>query len=195
MLIEKINNNLKQEISGPLVLKPDIYTDQRGYFFETWNQRIFNEVFKLNILFVQDNQSYSNYGTLRGLHFQLNPMAQGKLVRVTSGEVCDVLVDLRKNSETFGSWAKVILNSKNKKQIWIPQGFAHGFMTLSEEAIVEYKVTNYWSKKHERTLIWNDKTLSIEWPDLNKINKSPHLSIKDTNGKTFESIFNSKEFF
>ena len=176
MLIEKINNNLKQEISGPLVLKPDIHTDQRGYFFETWNQRIFNEAFKLNILFVQDNQSYSNYGTLRGLHFQLNPMAQGKLVRVTSGEVCDVLVDLRKNSETFGSWAKVILNSKNKKQIWIPQGFAHGFMTLSEEAIVEYKVTNYWSKKHERTLIWNDKTLSIEWPDLNKIDKSPHLS-------------------
>ena len=195
MKVKILRNKENQIINGALEIKPTIFNDDRGYFYETWNAKDFENKINSKTSFVQDNQSFSERGTLRGLHYQLNPMAQGKLVRVTKGSIFDVIVDLRKNSRTFKSWTSLILNCKDKNQIWIPKGFAHGFLTLSIGAIVEYKVTNYWSKKHERTLIWNDKTLSIEWPDLNKINKSPHLSIKDTNGKTFESIFNSKEFF
>ena len=160
-------------------IKPKIFNDDRGYFYETWNAKDFEANINSETSFVQDNQSFSERGTLRGLHYQLNPMAQGKLVRVTKGIVFDVIVDLRKNSRTFKSWTSLILNCKDKNQIWIPKGFAHGFLTLSIGAIVEYKVTNYWEKSLERTILWNDSSISIEWPKIDNNFVNPNLSSKD----------------
>ena len=121
----------------------------RGYLYETWNHKLSDEILKSDINFVQDTQSFSTRNTLRGLHYQINPEAQGKFVRATTGEIFDVIVDLRKDSNTFSKWVGVTLNSNNKKQLWIPAGFAHGFLTLSSEAIVEYKVTSFWNKDYE----------------------------------------------
>ena len=195
MHTKELRNQENQVISGPIVIYPNIYTDERGFFYETWNEREFNKLFNSAIYFVQDNQSFSKKGTLRGLHYQLNPMGQGKLVRVSNGEVFDVIVDLRKNSKTFSSWAGVILNSQNKTQLWIPSGFAHGFLTLSETALLDYKVTNFWSHELERTLLWNDRTISINWPNLSLNFLQPTLSSKDANGLTFQNIIDKGETF
>lgn len=176
------------KIEGLYLLKPNLYQDDRGYFYESWNQRDFQKKISKKVNFVQDNHSQSQKGTLRGLHFQLNPFAQGKLVRCTKGEIYDVAVDLRKNSKSYGEWTFVYLNEQNKYQFWIPEGFAHGFLTLSERAEVLYKTNNYWSKESDKTLIWNDEDLNIDWP-LEKINLiEPLLSEKDKYGLSFHDI-------
>ncbi len=195
MIVNKLRNKENQIINGPIEIKPKIFNDERGYFFEVFNSKDFKKHVDSDIYFVQDNQSFSEKGTLRGLHYQLNPMAQGKLVRVTKGEIFDVIVDIRKNSKTFKSWASLILNCQEKNQIWIPKGFAHGFLTLSEEAIVEYKVTNFWEKDLERTIIWNDSSISIEWPRLSNNLVEPNLSSKDMNGLKLKSIIKKGEVF
>lgn len=195
MKLNKLKNKDNQIINGPLEIKPKIFNDDRGYFYETWNAKEFKKYINTNNTFVQDNQSFSQRGTLRGLHYQLNPMAQGKLVRVTKGIVFDVIVDLRQNSKTFKSWTSLILNCQDKNQIWIPKGFAHGFLTLSEEAILEYKVTDFWEKDLERTILWNDPSISIEWPILNNKLLEPNLSLKDINGLSLQSVIKKGEVF
>ena len=195
MKVKKLRNKENEIINGPLEIKPRIFNDHRGYFYETWNAKDFQNKINSDTSFVQDNQSFSEKGTLRGLHYQLDPMAQGKLVRVTQGKVFDVIVDLRQNSKTFKSWTSLILNSQEKNQIWVPKGFAHGFLTLSEDAIVEYKVTNYWEKDLERTIIWNDSSISVEWPRLDNNLFQPNLSPKDMNGLTLQSIIKKGEVF
>ena len=195
MKVNKLRNKENQIINGPLEIKPKIFNDDRGYFYETWNAKDFEAKIDSETSFVQDNQSFSERGTLRGLHYQLNPMAQGKLVRVTKGIVFDVIVDLRKKSNTFKSWASLILNCQDKNQIWIPKGFAHGFLTLSKEAIIEYKVTDFWEKDLERTILWNDPSISIEWPRLNNKLLKPNLSFKDMNGLSLQSVIKKGEVF
>lgn len=195
MKIINLKNKHNKIINGPLEIIPEVYADDRGYFFETWNEKNFKKNVSSQLNFVQDNQSFSKKGTLRGLHFQLNPFAQGKLVRVTNGEVFDVIVDLRKDSDTFSSWTSVILNCQDKNQIWIPEGFAHGFLTLSEEAIVEYKVTNFWNKDSDRTISWNDPSISIDWPNFDNNLSGPKLSLKDKNGLTLDSIIEKGDLF
>ena len=195
MKVNKLRNKENQIINGPLEIKPKIFNDDRGYFYETWNAKDFEANINSETSFVQDNQSFSERGTLRGLHYQLNPMAQGKLVRVTKGIVFDVIVDLRQNSQTFKSWTSLILNCQEKNQIWIPKGFAHGFLTVSEEAILEYKVTDFWEKDLERTILWNDSSISIEWPRLNNKLLEPNLSFKDMNGLSLQSVIKKGEVF
>lgn len=146
------------------LITPKIFGDDRGFFFESFSQKLFNEAIGRDVIFVQDNHSKSSKGVLRGLHYQLAPMAQGKLVRVIAGEVFDVAVDLRKSSSTFGKWVGFHLSAENKRQLWIPEGFAHGFVTLSSSAEFIYKTTNYYSPEHERSVIWNDSSIAIEWP-------------------------------
>ena len=192
---KKIFNKNNTLIEGPLILQPKIFEDERGYFYESFNQEKFNYITNSNSLFVQDNISYSILGVLRGLHYQLEPKAQGKLIKVLKGEIYDVIVDLRKSSSTFLSWFGIELNEKNNKQLWIPKGFAHGFLTLSDIAIVEYKVDNFWSKENERSLIWNDELININWP-LKKINNlKPKLSNKDLLGETINTLQKSNEIF
>ena len=159
------------------LLEPNVIEDERGCFFESFNQKKFNELVKPGINFVQDNHSISRKGVLRGLHYQKPPFAQGKLVRVILGEVFDVAVDLRKSSSTFGKWVGEIISSNSKKQLWIPEGFAHGFLTLSDSSEFLYKVTEFYSPGHEHSLIWNDESIDIIWPINN-----PILSSKDING-------------
>jgi len=144
------------------VFEPKIFEDARGYFFESFNSALFAER-NINVNFVQDNQSKSTYGVLRGLHYQLNPFAQAKLVRVISGEVLDVAVDIRQNSPTYGQHFSILLSAENKKQLYIPRGFAHGFIVLSETAEFFYKCDNYYSKEHDAGIIYNDPTLKIDW--------------------------------
>lgn len=153
----------KLAIPEVLLLEPKVFKDDRGHFFESFNQKLFEEAVGHSVTFVQDNQSFSKMGVLRGLHYQMNPSAQGKLVRVLQGEVFDVAVDIRKGSPTFGQWVGALLSAENKHQLWIPEGFAHGFVTLSETAEFYYKVTNYYSPAHERSLRWNDSALNIDW--------------------------------
>ena len=165
-----------------IVFEPKVFGDDRGFFFESFNQKVFEEAVGRSVQFVQDNHSRSVKGVLRGLHYQIK-QAQGKLVRVTSGEVFDVAVDLRKSSPTFGKWVGVHLSAENKKQLWIPQGFAHGFVVLSETAEFLYKTTDYWAPEHERSLAWNDPTIAIQWPtDL-----EPTLSAKDQKADSFQT--------
>lgn len=161
-----------------LVLTPKVFGDARGFFFESFNARDFKEVTGMEVDFVQDNHSKSSKGVLRGLHYQIQH-AQGKLVRVVQGSVFDVAVDLRKSSPTFGCWAGEILSADNHKQIWIPPGFAHGFVVLSDSAEFLYKTTDYWYPEHERTLLWNDPAVGIEWP----IDFEPQLAAKDAAGR------------
>ena len=195
MKVNKLRNKENKIINGPLEIKPKIFNDDRGYFYETWNAKDFEAKIDSETSFVQDNQSYSKRGTLRGLHYQLNPMAQGKLVRVTKGIVFDVIVDLRQKSKTFKSWTSLMLNCQDKNQIWIPKGFAHGFLTLSEEAILEYKVTDFWGEDLERTILWNDPSISIDWPRLNNKLLEPNLSFKDMNGLSLQSLIKKGEVF
>jgi dTDP-4-dehydrorhamnose 3,5-epimerase len=146
------------------LIEPDVFEDERGFFYESFNQQKFNKEMGENITFVQDNHSKSSKGVLRGLHYQEEPFVQGKLVRVISGKVFDVAVDIRKDSPTFGQWVSEILSAENKKQLWIPEGFAHGFLTLSDETEFLYKTTNFFNKKYERTIHWKNNEFKIEWP-------------------------------
>lgn len=166
-----------------LILHPKIFGDARGFFFESFNAREFETATGLKREFVQDNHSRSSKGVLRGLHYQIrNP--QGKLVRVTYGEVFDVAVDLRRGSPNFGKWAGTILSADNKAQLWVPEGFAHGFLVLSETAEFLYKTTDYWHPEHERSLLWNDPTLGITWP----LTVVPQLATKDRTGGLLAEI-------
>ncbi len=160
---------------GVLLFEPAVFLDERGSFWETWNQEM-NEAIG-PYAFVQDNHSLSQRGVLRGLHYQVT-RAQGKLVRVVAGEVFDVAVDLRKDSPTFGKWVSAVLSEQNKHILWVPKGFAHGFLTVSESATLVYKCTALYSPQHERTLIWNDSDLAIRWP----LSGTPLLSPKDQKG-------------
>jgi dTDP-4-dehydrorhamnose 3,5-epimerase len=146
------------------LIEPNVFKDDRGFFYESFNQHQFNEAIGDNITFVQDNHSKSFKGVLRGLHYQEIPFAQGKLVRVVSGEIFDVAVDIRKESPSCGEWVSEILSSKNKKQLWIPEGFAHGFVTLSDCAEIAYKVTNYYNSAYEKTINYNSPIFNIKWP-------------------------------
>ncbi len=168
-------------IPDVFLLEPRIFDDRRGFFFESFNQAQFEEAIGKPVAFVQDNQSYSVKNVLRGLHYQI-PRPQGKLVRVVQGEVFDVAVDLRENSNTFGQWLGEILSADNKRQLWIPEGFAHGFVVLSETASVLYKTTDYYVPSSERCILWNDRTLRIEWPQ----GIQPILSPKDAQGSAFD---------
>jgi dTDP-4-dehydrorhamnose 3,5-epimerase len=165
-------------ISDVLILEPKVFGDARGFFFESFNARDFAQATGLQVEFVQDNHSKSAKGVLRGLHYQIQH-PQGKLVRVTEGEVFDVAVDLRKASSTFGKWVGVTLSADNHCQLWVPPGFAHGFVVLSERAQFLYKTTDYWYPEHERSLLWNDPTVGIDWP----IDFAPQLAAKDAAGK------------
>ncbi len=167
---------IETTIPGLLVIEPRVFGDERGFFFESFNEKAFNAATGNTLPFVQDNHSKSVKGVLRGLHYQLPPKAQGKLVRVVQGEVFDVAVDIRKDSPTYGQWVGEVLSADNKKQLWIPPGFAHGFLTLSDTAEFLYKTTDYWSPEHERAILWNDATLNIQWP-LNAM--APTLAAKD----------------
>jgi dTDP-4-dehydrorhamnose 3,5-epimerase len=164
-------------IPDVLLIEPKIFGDERGFFFESFSQRIFDEAVGRPVSFVQDNHSKSRRGVLRGLHYQIQN-SQGKLVRVTEGEVFDVAVDIRRSSLTFGKWAGVHLSADNKKQLWIPPGFAHGFLVLSDTAEFLYKTTDYYTPAHERCILWNDASLAIAWP----LQQQPALSVKDTAG-------------
>ncbi|MCW2094209.1 MULTISPECIES: dTDP-4-dehydrorhamnose 3,5-epimerase [Lelliottia] len=157
-------NVIKTDIPDVLIFEPKVFGDDRGFFFESFSQKVFEEAVGRKVEFVQDNHSKSSKGVLRGLHYQLEPHAQGKLVRCVAGEVFDVAVDIRKSSPTFGKWVGVYLSAENKRQLWIPEGFAHGFVTISEEAEFVYKTTNYYSPQHERGIIWNDSSVNINWP-------------------------------
>jgi len=175
-------NALPTPIEGLLVLEPKVFGDERGFFMESYNQRMFRELTGTAPDFVQDNHSRSARGVLRGLHYQLQ-QPQGKLVRVTSGVVFDVAVDLRRASPTFGRWHGVELSGENKRQFWVPAGFAHGFVVLSESADFLYKTTDFYAPQHERCIAWNDPTLAIDW-HLGGI--EPKLSAKDLAGLRFE---------
>ena len=164
-------------IPDVLVIEPAVFGDARGFFFESWNERAFNAAVGAEIHFVQDNHSMSGRNVLRGLHYQVR-QAQGKLVRVVAGEVYDVVVDLRRSSPTFGRWVGERLSAENRRMLWVPPGFAHGFLVTSKQAEFLYKTTDYYAPEHERTLLWNDPALAIDWP----LEGAPLLKPKDAAG-------------
>ncbi len=168
----------RTEIPEVLLIEPRVFGDDRGFFFESFNARSFAAASGLDVQFVQDNHSRSAKGVLRGLHYQIQ-QAQGKLVRVTAGEVFDVAVDIRRSSPTFGKWVGAILSEQNKAQFWVPPGFAHGFVVLSDAAEFLYKTTDYYAPEHEQCIAWNDPFLNIAWPDMGE---APKLSAKDAAG-------------
>ncbi len=174
---------IETDIPGPLIIEPRVFGDERGFFMETWNDAVFREA-GLNLSFVQDNHSHSQKGVLRGLHFQ-NPGPQGKLVRVARGAVFDVAVDLRENSEHFGQWVGVELSAKNNRMLWVPEGFAHGFLTLSDDTDFLYKCTAPYAPQSEHTLAWDDPSVGIQWPirDLD-----PIISAKDAVGLSLADV-------
>lgn len=165
-----------------LILKQKIFADERGFLFESFNQRDFQEATGLDTTFVQDNYTYSTKNVLRGMHYQLPPLPQGKLVRALQGTIYDVCIDLRASSPTYGEWASFELTAENAHQLWVPPGFAHGFMVLSESAHVMYKATTYYAPEQERCIAWNDPTLAIKWPGTEK----PITSPKDKQGVLFK---------
>lgn len=164
------------------LLKPKKFGDERGFFLESYNKKVFDDLIGMNVDFVQDNHSRSSKGVLRGLHYQIR-QPQGKLVRVTAGKVYDVAVDMRRDSPTFGQWAGTILTAEGQEQFWVPEGFAHGFLVLSDTADFLYKTTNYYAPEHDRSVFWNDKTIGIEWPISDSL--QPTLSDKDRNAVEF----------
>ncbi|MCA2653562.1 MAG: dTDP-4-dehydrorhamnose 3,5-epimerase [Microcystis sp. M015S2] len=171
------------EIPDVLIIEPQVYGDDRGFFLESFNQKDFREKTGVNTTFVQDNHSMSLKNVLRGLHYQI-PNPQGKLVRVVSGSVFDVAVDARQSSPTFGQWVGCILSAENKRIFWVPEGFAHGFLVLSDRAEFLYKTTNYYYPQYEKTILWNDADLGIDWP----LETPPILSPKDQAGQPFKSV-------
>lgn len=177
---------IETEIPDVKLIEPEVFGDDRGFFFESFNQQRFQDVLDLNVVtFVQDNHSRSQMGVVRGIHYQNPPFEQGKLVRVVRGEVFDVAVDLRPESIFFGKYVSALLTGDNHRQLWIPEGFGHGFLTLSDEAEFLYKTTNYYSPKHEITIAWNDPILNVEWP-IDGLDIS--LSKKDSQGISLEEM-------
>ena len=188
MQVEQLSTASGAVIEGPLLITPQIFGDDRGFFFESWNQQSFAAALEADgqpiPSFVQDNHSRSSRGVLRGLHYQLQPHPQGKLVRCVLGEIFDVAVDIRHGSPTFGHWVGARLSAENHQQLWVPVGFAHGFLTLSEHAEVLYKASGYWSKSCERSLRWNDPDLAIAWPLDRLAGVAPLLADKDAAAPT-----------
>ncbi len=180
-------NIINTAIPDVLVLEPRVFGDDRGFFMESYNRRFFNDTVYRDVDFVQDNHSRSTKGVLRGLHYQIQ-QAQGKLVRCVLGEIFDVAVDIRKSSPTFGKWIGVTLSAKNKHQVWVPEGCAHGFMVLSDTAEVLYKASDFYAPEHERAILWNDQDIGIEWPE----GIEPILSEKDMEASAFKDadLFN-----
>jgi dTDP-4-dehydrorhamnose 3,5-epimerase len=172
----------RTDIPDVLLLEPRVFQDERGFFLETYNRRTFNEMTGLGVEFVQDNESFSVRNVLRGLHYQIR-QAQGKLVQVAAGEIFDVVVDLRRSSPTFGKSVGVTISGGTHRILWVPQGFAHGYLVLSEHAIVLYKTTDYYAPQHERTILWKDPDLAIPWP----LESEPIVSDKDRRGVAFAS--------
>ncbi|MEZ6937116.1 MULTISPECIES: dTDP-4-dehydrorhamnose 3,5-epimerase [Aeromonas] len=172
-------NVIDTQIPDVKIIEPKVFGDERGFFFESFNHKLFEEAISRHVNFVQDNHSRSMKGVLRGLHYQLQ-QTQGKLVRCTLGEVFDVAVDIRRSSPTFGQWVGVMLSAENKRQLWVPEGFAHGFVVTSGVAEFLYKTTDYYAPEHERSLRWDDSTLGIDWP----ITADVQLSAKDQQANT-----------
>ena len=190
-------NVIETKIEGLLILEPRVFGDDRGWFMESFNQKTFEQILKERNLdvpqFVQDNHSFSQKNTLRGLHFQKAPYAQGKLVRVVQGKAWDVAVDIRPNSKTYGQWVGVELTGENHKQFWIPAGFAHGFVALEDNTQFLYKTTNYYSKECERSIVWDDADIAIEWPIESGLELK--LTDKDKFAPTFNEAKNTKNVF
>ena len=186
-------------LEGPLLLTPKVLGDDRGYFLESWNRRSFAEALGIPEAelpsFVQDNQSRSSRGVLRGLHYQVAPEAQAKLVRCVAGEIFDVVVDLRRHSTSFGQWSGARLSGTNHRQLWVPVGFAHGFLTLSDTADVLYKTVGYWSRACERSLRWNDPAIGINWPVANLAGLEPLLNGKDAEAPTLAAALAAGDVF
>lgn len=174
---------ISTSIPDVLIFEPRVFGDERGFFFESYNDRQFSEAIGRHVSFVQDNHSRSARGVLRGIHYQIR-QPQGKLVRVVSGAVYDVAVDLRKSSPTYGKYVGEVLSGENKRMLWVPEGFGHAFLVLSESADFLYKTTDFYAPEYERCIVWNDPSLAIDWP-LDQLRKEPTLSVKDSEGKRF----------
>ena len=184
----------KTKINGAFIIKPQIFKDKRGHFFESFNSKEFHKATGFDVQFVQDNQSLSSKNVLRGLHFQHPPFAQAKLVSVIKGGVMDVVVDIRKDSNTFAKWGSVILTPKNEKLFWIPEGFAHGFLALEDNTKIQYKVTNYWENNYERSINWSDKFINIDWNFKSFGISNPILSNKDLEAPTLSEFLEKEDF-
>jgi dTDP-4-dehydrorhamnose 3,5-epimerase len=195
MQAEPLTSAQGQRLSGPLLLTPQRFGDERGWFFESWNQRRFDAAVGEPVAFVQDNHSLSSQGVLRGLHYQLPAAPQAKLVRASVGRILDVVVDLRASSASFGQWAGVELSADNQQQLWVPEGFAHGFLTLSAVAEVQYKTRGYWSREQERAIRWDDPALAISWPLEQLEGAAVSLSEKDAQAPTLAEAQAAGEVF
>ena len=195
MKVKQLTSHQGAIINGPLLIQPKVFSDHRGWFFESWNQHRFDEAVGNPVVFSQDNHSRSNSGVLRGLHYQLTPEPQAKLVRASLGSIFDVVVDIRQSSATFGHWVGAELTAENKLQLWIPEGFAHGFLTLSDVAEVQYKVRGIWNKDYERSIRWDDPNLAIAWP-IDRLNgTSVSLSEKDAEAGCLQAAMSTKALF
>jgi len=195
MQAERLATAAGVQLSGPLLITPRVFGDARGFFYESWNQRSFNAALEADgqspADFVQDNHSRSSQGVLRGLHFQKDPRGQGKLVRCIQGEIFDVAVDCRQSSPTFGQWVSACLSSENQQQLWVPVGFAHGFLTVSAQAEVLYKTTDFWDRESERSLLWSDPDLAIAWPQFTV----PLLAEKDAAAASWQALIAAGDGF
>ena len=195
MQFEQLESSEGLMVKGPLLIKPNVFGDDRGWFFESWNQIAFDQAVGDAVVFSQDNHSCSIQGVLRGLHYQITPEPQAKLVRSTFGRIFDVAVDLRRSSPSFGQWVGAELSAENKHQLWIPEGFAHGFLTLSSSAEVQYKSRGFWNKSCERAIIWDDSDLAIAWPVDLLQDAAVRLSEKDAQAISFNDAQSLGDIF
>ena len=195
MQVDQLKSNQGEVMDGPLLITPSAFGDERGWFFESWNQRTLDEAVGEAVVFSQDNHSRSVRGVLRGLHYQLAPEPQAKLVRSSLGSIFDVAVDIRRRSSTFGQWVGAELTASNKSQLWIPEGFAHGFLTLSDVAEVQYKARGFWNKNCERAIVWNDPDIAIDWPLERLEGGEVSLSGKDAEAPRFKAAEAAEDVF
>ena len=195
MQVDQLKSNQGEVMDGPLLITPSAFGDERGWFFESWNQRTLDEAVGEAVVFSQDNHSRSVRGVLRGLHYQLAPEPQAKLVRSSLGSIFDVAVDIRRRSPTFGQWVGAELTAANKSQLWIPEGFAHGFLTLSDVAEVQYKARGFWNKGCERAIVWNDPDIAIDWPLERLEGTEVSLSGKDAEAAGFNAAVAAEDVF
>ena len=195
MQVDSLRSNQGEVMDGPLLITPSAFGDERGWFYESWNQRKFDKAVGEAVVFSQDNHSRSMRGVLRGLHYQLAPEPQAKLVRASLGSIFDVAVDIRLRSPTFGQWVGAELTHTNKSQLWIPEGFAHGFLTLSNVAEVQYKARGFWNKSCERAIVWNDPDIAIDWPLEQLEGTEVSLSGKDAEAAGFNAAVAAEDVF
>ena len=193
--VDQLRSVQGQVIDGPLLITPPAFGDDRGWFYESWNQRKFDDAVGEAVVFSQDNHSRSVQGVLRGLHYQLAPEPQAKLVRASLGSIFDVAVDIRQSSPTFGQWVGAELTAENKSQLWVPEGFAHGFLTLSDVAEVQYKARGFWNKNCERAIVWNDPEIGIAWPLERLRGTTVSLSGKDAVASGFKATAAAGDVF